>query len=385
MRKLVLALLTVVSLILVAQEVRIRDISPILDIYEPVSFVVQRGIMELDENGNFRGGLLTTRFDIAQYLYRLIKVFKLEEVVPELEGLKKSVEEQKIKYIGVESAYKVVEEKIAQLESALNGLNVKMDEMSKQLALQVVAEVEKALSAQKIGELFTRVDLLQKQVENLGEQTEAVAKQYETVQSIVQGTVSKLSQLEAKQESTTKDLSSLKSEVTILKGKMDEQLVMLENLKKEVDTKISLAEKLMDEKLSSALNRYDMNLKNLASDVSLQRKELADLTQNLLGLKGQIEMLQKTIDLLEINATKKQVEDLQKLVEETRKRIEQTTVNLRSFEERLAALDISALEKRISELEARQKNTESSILTAYLLGGLGAVAGVLALIIAFGK
>ncbi len=396
MRRCLFWLAVISSVLIFAQETRIRDVSPILDIYEPVSFVVQKGIMELDENSNFRGGLLTTRFDIAQYLYKLVKNFKLEQLLVDVEGLKKSSVEFSTRFAGLESAYKVASERLNQLETALNNLNNKVEGLSNELAAQISMEIQNALKqfadAKRIEELVTRIDSLEKQVTSVDKQISDVRTQVSTLagrhqatEDNLQALSDKVMRLETKQDSVGKDISALKMELASLKTKLDEQVATLEKLKNDVENRVALSEKLMDDKLTNALNKFDVNLKNLTSDVSLQRKELADLTQNLLGLRGQIEMLQKTIDLLEINATKKQVADLQALVEETRKRVEQTNVNLQNFEERLAAMDISVLERKISELEARQTNTENSMMTAYLLGGVGAAIGVLALIFSLGK
>ncbi len=396
MRRCLFWLAVISSVLIFAQETRIRDVSPILDIYEPVSFVVQKGIMELDENSNFRGGLLTTRFDIAQYLYKLVKNFKLEQLLVDVEGLKKSSVEFSTRFAGLESAYKVASERLNQLETALNNLNNKVEGLSNELAAQISMEIQNALKqfadAKRIEELVTRIDSLEKQVTSVDKQISDVRTQVSTLagrhqatEDNLQALSDKVMRLETKQDSVGKDISALKMELASLKTKLDEQVATLEKLKNDVENRVALSEKLMEDKLTNALNKFDVNLKNLTSDVSLQRKELADLTQNLLGLRGQIEMLQKTIDLLEINATKKQVADLQALVEETRKRVEQTNVNLQNFEERLAAMDISVLERKISELEARQTNTENSMMTAYLLGGVGAAIGVLALIFSLGK
>ncbi|MEJ5229825.1 MAG: S-layer homology domain-containing protein, partial [Pseudothermotoga sp.] len=61
MRRAIVFLFSVIVVISFGAEIKIKDVSPVLDIYEPVSFMIENKIMELDENGNFRGGLLTTR------------------------------------------------------------------------------------------------------------------------------------------------------------------------------------------------------------------------------------------------------------------------------------------------------------------------------------
>ncbi len=369
-----------------AQETRIRDVSPVLDIYEPVSFVVEKQIMEIDENNNFRGGLLTTRFDIAQYLYRLIKNFKLEQLVVDVGKLKTDSEKFSARFSGLESAYKVTEDRLKQLEAILTTLITKVDELSSDLAAKITKEIQSVLEQlaqmQKFEELFDRISSLEQQMTDLQKQTMDLTNQQQSYQSNLQSLSNKISQLETKHASVVDDLSALKSEVGLLKNNIDEQIATVEKLRKDVETKISISEKLMDDKLSSALGKFDNNLKNLASDLSIQRKEVADLTQNLLGLKGQIDVLQRTISALEINATKQQVLELQALAAEIGKKVEQTNVNLKKMEEKIATMDISALEKRISELEMRQKTIESGIMTAYLLGGISVVVGVLALIMA---
>lgn len=76
MRKILVLGLVVISILLLSQN--IKDLEPDSPFFEAVNYVVKAGIMELDDKGNFRGALLVTRYDVAQYIYRLVMRFELE-------------------------------------------------------------------------------------------------------------------------------------------------------------------------------------------------------------------------------------------------------------------------------------------------------------------
>ncbi len=61
---------------LVLADVTIKDVSPLIPEHDAVIYMVSNGIMET-EDGFFKGGKIITKFDLAVYLYRLIKFLKL--------------------------------------------------------------------------------------------------------------------------------------------------------------------------------------------------------------------------------------------------------------------------------------------------------------------
>jgi len=56
----------------------INDLSSASAQYKAVSFLVDRKIMEVDQNNNFKPSLLVSKLDLAKYLYNLITYYKLE-------------------------------------------------------------------------------------------------------------------------------------------------------------------------------------------------------------------------------------------------------------------------------------------------------------------
>lgn len=113
MRKILVLGLVVISILLLSQN--IKDLEPDSPFFEAVNYVVKAGIMELDDKGNFRGALLVTRYDVAQYIYRLVMRFELEKLKEKLPLL----DELDI----VKAATIALDERTSNLEKNYNSLN----------------------------------------------------------------------------------------------------------------------------------------------------------------------------------------------------------------------------------------------------------------------
>lgn len=167
-------------------QVDIKDVSPVLDIYVPVSFVIENKIMELDENGNFRGGLLTTRFDIAQYIYRTIKTFQLDELTKRLSTLSDAQKEIFAKTAGLEAAYKTYDQRLREIENATVNLQNQIDKLSQELFSQLQKQFLDYIKAQenqlgKIDALTARVDALEKLSSELFKQAQSQQSDLEAI------------------------------------------------------------------------------------------------------------------------------------------------------------------------------------------------------------
>lgn len=143
--------------------------------------------------------------------------------------------------------------------------------------------------------------------------------------------------------------------------------------------------KLFDQKLLDLSTRLDVLTKGLQNDLSTQKKMLSDYEQNLMTVKSQVEELQQNMKILETLASKDQLVAMQNSIANLSQRIENTELSLGKLERNVQSIETETLQKRIAELEAKQRNLESNLLTAYLIGGAGAIVGVLALIFAMGQ
>ncbi|HEY8540821.1 MAG TPA: S-layer homology domain-containing protein [Pseudothermotoga sp.] len=364
-------------------EVKIKDVSPVLDIYEPVSFMIENKIMELDENGNFRGGLLTTRFDIAQYLYNILKNFQLQDFPKKLSALEKNQQELSTKVLGIEAAYKTYEQRMKDFENALSQVQSQSDKLAQQIYAQLRKEFDEALKNQQLQlsryePLFSRVDALEQLTSSLQKQLASSDKSIELLNN-------KISTIEINQSSISKDLSSMKNSIDTITSKTNENTQAIQKLRDDMNTQLYAQGKLFDQKLLDLSTRLDVLSKGLQNDLSMQKKMLSDYEQNLMIVKNQVEELQRNMKILETLASKDQLIAMQNSVANLSQKVEDNESNLARLEQKVEGMQTDALQKRIAELEAKQKNLEGNLLTAYLIGGVGVVVGVLAIIFTMGQ
>lgn len=383
MRKALFCILLGLTVLLFCAEVKIKDVSPVLDIYEPVSFMIQNKIMELDENGNFRGGLLTTRFDIAQYLYNILKNFQLEDLPKKLSTLERNQQELSARVLGIEAAYKTYEQRMKDFENALSQGQSQSDQLAQQIYVQLRKELDEVLKNQQLQ--LSRYEPLFSRVSALEELTSALQKQLASSDKNIETLGNKISMIETNQSNLSKDLSSVKSSIDAISSKTSENTQSIQKLRDEMNTQLYAQGKLFDQKLIDMSARLDALSKGLQNELSVQKKILSDYEQNLMAVKNQVEELQRNMKILETLASKDQLVAMQNSLTDLSQKLESTESNVAKLEHKIEAMQTDTLQKRIAELEARQKNLESNLLTAYLIGGAGVVVGVLALIFAMGQ
>lgn len=383
MRKAIFFILLNFAVLLFCAEVKIKDVSPVLDIYEPVSFMIENKIMELDENGNFRGGLLTTRFDIAQYLYNILKNFQLQDVPKRLGSFEKNQQELSTKVLGIEGAYKTYEQRLKDFENALAQMQSQSDRLSQQVYDKLRKEFDEALKNQQLQ--LSRYEPLFSRVSALEDLTSSLQKQLASSDKNVELLNTKISTIETNQSNISKDLSSVRNSIDSISSKTNENTQAIQKLRDDMNVQLYAQGKLFDQKLLDLSTRLDVLTKGLQNDLSTQKKMLSDYEQNLMTVKSQVEELQQNMKILETLASKDQLVAMQNSIANLSQRIENTELSLGKLERNVQSIETETLQKRIAELEAKQRNLESNLLTAYLIGGAGAIVGVLALIFAMGQ
>lgn len=366
---------------LIAQ-VNIKDVSPVLDIYTPVSFVVENKIMELDENGNFRGGLLTTRFDIAQYIYRTIKNFQLDELSKKFSALAESQKEVSAKMSGIEAAYKTYDQRLRELENATVNLQSQLDKLSQELFAQVQKQLLDYIKTQenqlaKIDALTARLDAVEKLNSELFKQVQAQ-----------QGDLNKVmgEQVNLKNQilSLSQQLSTLKNSVDSLAKRVDQTSSELASFKDSTKNEFAAFMSLIDQKISISEGKLNMTIKTIQNELALQKKELIDRAEEVNRLKQQIQEIQKRLATLDSFASKQQIQELKDQIDAMAQKASKIEQELRNLESNLASLDLSRLQRRIEELELKNKSLESNLNMAYIVGATGIAIGLLALILGLG-
>gem|GEM_PF-599497 len=389
MRKTIFFVFLVIVVISFGAEIKIKDVSPVLDIYEQVSFMIENKIMELDENGNFRGGLLTTRFDIAQYLYNVLKNFQLQDISKKLSSFEKNQQELSTKILGVEAAYKTYEQRMKDFENALTRIQNQFDRLSQEVYAKVREEFENALKDQKseiarYEPLFSRMSAVEGLVSSLQKQLASSDKNLDLLNN-------KISVLEQTQSSMSSDIAALSSALAgmrnntnELSSKVSANTQAIQKLKDDVNVQLYAQGKLFDQKLLDLSTKLDILSKSLQNELSIQKKTLTDYEQNLMAVESQVDELRQNMKMLETLASKEELSALQTAISSVSKKVENVELNLQSLEQRIEGTQVDSLQRKISELELKQKDLEGSLMTAYLLGGAGIVVGLIAVIFAMG-
>lgn len=382
MKRTLLVFLLLLTCLLFAQ-VDIKDVSPVLDIYVPVSFVIENKIMELDENGNFRGGLLTTRFDIAQYIYRTIKTFQLDELTKRLSTISDAQKEISAKTAGLEAAYKTYDQRLREIENATMNLQNQIDKLSQELFSQLQKQFLDYIKAQenqlgKIDALTARVDALEKLSSEL-------FKQAQSQQSDLEAFTKEQTNIKNQLANLSQQLSVMKISVETLSKKLDQLSSDLASFKDSTKNEFNAFSNLIDQKISVSEGKLNFTLKSMQNELALQKKELMDRAEEVSKLKQQLQEVQSRLTTLEGFASKQQVQELRNQFDELTQKASKIEEELKNLENKLVSFDISKLQKRIEELEMKSKTLESNLNMAYIIGGVGIAVGLLALIFAMGR
>jgi len=364
-------------------QLNIKDVSPVLDIYVPVSFVIENKIMELDENGNFRGGLLTTRFDIAQYIYRTIKNFQLDELSKRLSALAESQKEVSAKMLGIESAYKTYDQRLRELETATVNIQSQLDKLSQELFAQVQKQIVDYIKAQEAQ--LARIDALVERVNSVEKLSSDLFKQVQAQQNDLEKLSREQTNINNQISSLSQQLSTLKSSVDALSKRLDQTFAELTNFKDSTRNEFNAFSNLVDQKISASESKLSVTLKSLQNELALQKKELTDRAEEVNRLRQQIQDLQNRLIALENFASKQQVEELRNQIQGLVERASKLEQDLKVLEENLASLDLSRLKSRIDELELKNKTLQSNLNTAYIVGAAGVAIGLIALIFSMGR
>jgi chromosome segregation ATPase len=378
MRKLLFFAPLIVAIAIFGAEVKIKDVSPVLDIYEPVSFMIENKIMDLDENGNFRGGLLVTRFDIAQYLYNILSKFQLRDISDKLGNLEKNQQNLSTKIMGIEAAYKTYEQRLKDFEMSVASLQSQTDKLSQQIYAQLHKEIEEILNQHQ--NQISRLEPVLSRVEALEKLASSLQKSIESTDSNLNLLSSKIAELQANQTEFSRSFSNSENLLNSLLKNVNENSQSIQKLSEQFNVQMNAQGKLYDQKITELAARLDALSKGLQNDLSIQKKQLTDFQQNLELYNSRVTQLQQDMKIIESLASKDELSHVQDSITSLNQKIEEIDVNLTQLEQKMEDTQVGMLQKKIGELETKQKNLESSVLTAYLIGAAGVAIGLIAVL-----
>ena len=351
-------------------QVEIKDVSPVLDVYKAVSFLVENQIMKVDENGNFKGGLLITRFDMAEYLYNLINVFNLHLLASNMSSVTQQTQEISVRIKGIEAAYTSIEDRLNNYAALLRDVQMKMDQISTDVSSQIKNEVE------------TQTSFLQSNVEELSQKISSLEEDFLQREDRIASLQDKISSLESTSTDLKDSIENLKERVNDL----NTQDTRLSELLKEFDAKIQAQEDFYNKKIEQMKSDTEANIKSVQNDLALYRKEVNDYTLRIEKLEMTASQMSRDFeDALQALATEEQFLTLESSVTLLSKQLVSNREKISNIEQKVSSINNEYVMRRLQELESSYNKMQQNMWTAYLIGGAGVALGLLGLFFAMGS
>lgn len=371
MKKLsVLIVLFLLINLVFGDQVEIKDVSPVLDVYKAVSFLVENQIMKVDENGNFKGGLLITRFDMAEYLYNLINVFNLHLLASNMSSVTQQTQEISVRIKGIEAAYTSIEDRLNNYAALLRDVQMKMDQISADVSSQIKNEVE------------TQTSFLQSNVEELSQKISSLEEDFLQREDRIASLQDKISSLESTSTDLKDSIENLKERVNDL----NTQDTRLSELLKEFDAKIQAQEDFYNKKIEQMKSDTEANIKSVQNDLALYRKEVNDYTLRIEKLEMTASQMSRDFeDALQALATEEQFLTLESSVTLLSKQLVSNREKISNIEQKVSSINNEYVMRRLQELESSYNKMQQNMWTAYLIGGAGVALGLLGLFFAMGS
>ncbi len=371
MKKLsVLIVLFLLINLVFGDQVEIKDVSPVLDVYKAVSFLVENQIMKVDENGNFKGGLLITRFDMAEYLYNLINVFNLHLLASNMSSVTQQTQETSVRIKGIEAAYTSIEDRLNNYAALLRDVQMKMDQISADVSSQIKNEVE------------TQTSFLQSSVEELSQKISSLEEDFLQREDRIASLQDKISSLESTSTDLKDSIENLKERVNDL----NTQDTQLSELLKEFDAKIQAQEDFYNRKIEQMKSDTEANIKSVQNDLALYRKEVNDYTLRIEKLEMTTSQMSRDFeDALQALATEEQFLTLESSVTLLSKQLVSNREKISNIEQKVSSINNEYVMRRLQELESSYNKMQQNMWTAYLIGGAGVALGLLGLFFAMGN
>ena len=371
MKKLsVLIVLFLLINLVFGDQVEIKDVSPVLDVYKAVSFLVENQIMKVDENGNFKGGLLITRFDMAEYLYNLINVFNLHLLASNMSSVTQQTQEISVRIKGIEAAYTSIEDRLNNYAALLRDVQMKMDQISADVSSQIKNEVE------------TQTSFLQSSVEELSQKISSLEEDFLQREDRIASLQDKISSLESTSTDLKDSIENLKERVNDL----NTQDTQLSELLKEFDAKIQAQEDFYNKKIEQMKSDTEANIKSVQNDLALYRKEVNDYTLRIEKLEMTASQMSRDFeDALQALATEEQFLTLESSVTLLSKQLVSNREKISNIEQKVSSINNEYVMRRLQELESSYNKMQQNMWTAYLIGGAGVALGLLGLFFAMGN
>lgn len=336
--------------------VSIKDLSPSASGYRAVSDLVEKKIMDIDSNGNFKPSLLVTKLDLARYLYNLIEYYNLETFATQV-GSQKTLSTEDLRKL--ESRISSVEKNIQNIQTNQNELV----EIKKRLD-----SLEKRFSGMDISK-DPLVAPLQKDILDLKNKVAELEKQLATLQkSTVKEIRDRLSAVETKVQTIEKYYADIMTE----SSKNTSLRMEFESVKSDVRKTTDI--------MNSKIDSFEKTLNSLLQDYVSKTNVLSS---DLSRLAGRVNALEQSIS--KINNLENEIKNIKNQVDQRLAKIEEITNKTDDFSKRLEAVDaitvantfnnLQLLANRFDQLESRLSNLErkDTLLTETLINEINGI------------
>jgi|GEM_PF-4991046 len=367
MKKILIVLLLVFSILAFSVEVVITDVSPYSADYELIKYLVENRIMELDENGKFKPNLLMTRIDVARIIYNAIQLFNLESIndlLKQISEINNTTKLTKSLISGIDERINIVDEEQKNLSKTITKLSNDFENYKSTLSKIPILEtgiLTLNASISSLEEQLKNENLLnlEKRVSNL-EENFVSKEDFEDIKnkvSLMENSLFNINKdLTQKIDSINEEIDNVKKDAKI---KNDQVNVQLENLKNTVQN-LSLSFSSFNDKLNYLdeiyLNLKDFDfakLKNL-DDFQEMKLKVENFENSLTSINERLKNFEKLEN--KINSFDSDINLLNMKLNTLSESFNELETKLSELNNKVIKLD-PAIE-RISELETKVEKLE---------------------------
>lgn len=325
----------------------IKDLAPAAAEYKAASFLVERKIMDVDANFNFKPSLLITKLDLAKYLYNLIIYYKLEtpgatptDELTKLRDRVSSIEKQ-LQSINVST----LSNEIANLKKTVSTLE------NRTAAL----EGKQPATPQNLATITTELEALRKRVTDLEGRLQKLDS-------------TDLTSLRTQLGELHKRLQTVESRLSLVEGRAGTGGTNVSQITLDVETLKRRVAELENRLAIPTLGTDDSRLERLRSDLAnLETKvlEIEKVGRQFSDISKGLEQLRSRLSELEISLKQRvdQLERFAKLTQEATGILAKLSSDFPSLADKVAKIesDLTELKKKPDELQGRIGEVENRL------------------------
>lgn len=388
--------------------VSIKDLSPSASGYKAVSDLVEKKIMDVDANGNFKPSLLITKLDLARYLYNLIDYYNLDSLSSQTTSQKSTVNIEDLRKLenrisGIERSI----QNIQSIQSEISELKKRIDNLEKRVSTGVDTSKDQAIGTlqKDISDLKSKIADLEKQIaslQNFQKSIQASLQQIPKSQTDIKDLGDKLSTVETKLQTIEKYYAdvvtesskntALRMEFEAVKSELKKTTDMMNN---KIDTIDKTLNSLLQDHISKTtvlnteLSKLSGKANALETQFSSQSQELKELNNRLKNMEDNLNNLDPVVqgNISKVNALENEIRSIKNQFEQKLNQFEQRISKVEEiinktddFVKRIEAVDVitvantfnnlqlltnrfDQLELRFSELEKKDALSTETLIT----------------------